>query len=113
MTMTMKTETEPFTIRELKIPHDGIIPGAAGHKKVIVSRGTRIYVVCHGQKYFGCGYLYFAEALEVTKNFVATLDPSHKRHMPLETLIQWNFKCVIPTRIHRTKQDLLSGMHGG
>ncbi len=102
-----------FHVKHYSLPHDGVIPGAAGHKKVVVSRGTKVYCVVYGTKIFYCAYLYEKEALTVAKSFEETIDPNHKRHIPLKTLIAWNFKDAIPKKVHRPKDDLLSGMHGG
>lgn len=96
-----------FQIEEIKLPHDGVIPGAAGHKKVIVPKGTRVYVIREPKsgKYFWCGYLYQHEALKCAQGFVETLDPNHKRHLTLDQIVIWNFKYVLPKRIHRPKED--------
>lgn len=97
-----------FQVEEIKLPHDGVIPGAAGHKKITVPKGTRVYLIREPRsgKYFWCGYLYIKEALETAKSFVETIKPEHKRHIPLNTLIEWNFKGMIPKRIHRPKEDV-------
>lgn len=106
-------DVEPFVIQEVKLPHEGIVPGARGHKKIVYPKGTTIYVLKYQDKYFYCGYIYFKEILLVAKAFVQQIDPAYKRHIPLKTLIEWNFRRAIPSRIHRTKEDISLIIHGG
>lgn len=103
-----------FTLEELKLPHNGIIPGAAGHKKVIVSKGTKVYAVKYERRYFTCVYLYKSEAEGVIRSFEETIKPDTRRHIPLTRLIEWNFRYSIPTRVNRPRVKIdPSAMHGG
>jgi hypothetical protein len=92
-----------FEVKAYPLPHDGIIPGARGHKKIVIPRGTQIYCITYQDRKFWCGYLKEDSAKEVANNLENSLNPDARRHIPLETLVAWNFKSKIPLRIHREK----------
>lgn len=95
-----------FQIKHYALPHDGIIPGARGHKKVIVSRGTKVYCIVYGTLVFWVAYLDEPNALRVAQELENTTLPSARRQIDLKTLIAWNFKDAIPKRISRPKEKV-------
>jgi hypothetical protein len=97
--------TAHFDIRPLPLPHKGIIPGAAGHKKVEIPKGTMVYCIMHGPKYFWAVYLHKAEAEEVAETLEATITGRAKRSFDLPTMLAWNFKIAFPERVSRPKRS--------
>jgi hypothetical protein len=90
-------------VKHVVLPHDGIIPGARGHKKITIPRGTKVYCIVYGTLIFWAAYLDEPSALKVAENLEATIRPEARRHIPLQTLLAWNFKSTIPKRISRPK----------
>ena len=94
-----------FQIKQYLLPHDGVIPGAAGHKKIVVPRGTKVYCIVYGTKVFWCAFLKETSALHVAKGLEDCVEGRAKRTIELNTLLAWNFKDAIPKRVHREKGD--------
>lgn len=92
-----------FTIKHISLPHDGIIPGARGHKKITILKGTKVYCICYGYRYFWAVYLDEQTAKEVATSLEATTKPEARRHIALDTMVAWNFKTEIPKRVSRPK----------
>ena len=92
-----------FQIKHYMLPKDGNIPGARGHKKQVIPRGTKIYCIVYGTKIYWAAYLNEAQAIECVKGLTKTVDGEYKRSIDLKTLVEWNFKDTIPTRIVRPK----------
>ncbi len=90
-----------FRIRTFLLPHEGIIPGAAGHKKIVVPKGTRVYCIVYGTLIYWCAYLNEEQASKCMRGLEASTDVHARRYIPLETLLTWNFGRGIPRRICR------------
>jgi hypothetical protein len=90
-----------FQIKHYNLPHEGIIPGARGHKKQVISAGTKVYCIVHGTLIFWCAYLKEDSALKVMKGLTDTVEGRNRRTIKLDVLLAWNFKDAIPRRIHR------------
>lgn len=90
-----------FQLKHYILPHDGIIPGARGHKKILVPTGTKVYCIVYGTKIYWCAYLHEAQAIKCMAGLEATIQSSARRHIELGTLIAWNFKYTIPRRVAR------------
>ena len=83
-----------FQIRPHTLPYDGAIPGAPGHKKIVVPSGTTIYCIKYHTKFYWCGYLDEEQAAKA-------LIGLESNNIPLDVLVAWNFKAAIPKRIAR------------
>jgi hypothetical protein len=83
-----------FQIKTLTLPHEGIIPGAPGHKKIVVPSGTTIYCIKYRTKFYWCGYLDEQQAAKCLRGL-------ESNDIPLDVLVAWNFKAAIPKRIAR------------
>lgn len=92
-------------IRLKRLPHDGIIPGARGHKKIVIPKGTAVYVIMCGSVMFWCAYLNEASAQKCLDGLRKSLDSSYRRHIPLSTMLAFNFQHGVPARVHREKAD--------
>ena len=92
-----------FQIKSYRLPHEGIIPGARGHKKVVIPEGTKVFCIVYGTKIFWAAYLDEPTAVKVAKSLEDTVEGRNKRTISLETLVAWNFKDAIPKRISRPK----------
>lgn len=86
------------------LPHDGIIPGARGRKKQIIPRGTQVWCIVHERRHFywAC-YTNQEHAAMVLKNLQDCAEGRARRSIPLHTLLAWNFKRSVPTRVCREK----------
>lgn len=93
-----------FQIKRYTLPHDGVIPGARGHKKIIVLAGTKVYCIVYGTLIFWCAYLNEQSAIDVMKGLTDTVQGRARRTIALPVLLAWNFKDRIPKRIHREKE---------
>ncbi len=92
-----------FQVKSHILPHEGIIPGARGHKKITVPRGTTVYCIAHGTRLFWAAYLDEPTATKVARNLTDTVEGRSRRPIPLDTLLTWNFKTAIPSRISRPR----------
>lgn len=92
-----------FDVKSRRLPHAGVIPGARGHKKIVIPKGTTVWCVEYGGMFFWAAYLDEQSAITVAESLQATIQPSARRHIPLGTLLAWNFKLTIPVRISRPK----------
>lgn len=92
-------------LKQYTLPHNGVIPGARGHKKIIVPAGTKVYCIVYGTLIFWCAYLRKASAMQCLKGITDTIEGRTKRTIDINTLVQWNFHDRIPTRIHREKDN--------
>lgn len=90
-------------VLKLRLPHQGTIPGARGHKKISVPTGTEVYCIVHSGRFYWCAYLDEAAAQECMTNLLAQTHEQARRHIPLATLLAWNFHFTIPQRIARRK----------
>lgn len=97
-----------FQVKRYTLPHDGIIPGARGHKKIVIPRGTKVHCIAYGTKLFWAAYLDEPTALRVAASLDDTASGRSKRSIALDTLVAWNFKDAIPTRISRPDKDLIA-----
>jgi len=95
---------KPFTIKRYTLSHHGVIPGARGHKKEIVPVGTEVFCITYGRQVFWCAYQNLEMAEACMDGLEASLDGRAKRQIPLDTMIAWNFKPTIPSRVARIKQ---------
>lgn len=94
-----------FRVKPITLPHDGIIPGARGHKKITIPAGTKVFcIVYHNTQVYWAAYLEEAAALQVAKNLEACTKPEARRTIDLPALLAWNFKSTIPTRIVRPER---------
>jgi hypothetical protein len=84
---------------EERLPHVGIIPGARGHKKVVIPKGTSVFCVRYYTKYFWAAYLDRKSAQHTCETF--------KKCKSMEVLLEWNFMQEFPTRIIRSKEPKL------
>lgn len=92
-----------FEVKEYRLPHEGVIPGARGHKKITIPRGTKVYCIVYENTFFWAAYLSDEEAQKVCASLEETIKLGSKRHIELKTLLAWNFKRGIPVRISRPK----------
>lgn len=90
-----------FTVRERPLPHDGIIPGARGHKKEIVPKGTSVWVIMYERVYFWACYQTEASAQRCAKALDESVTGKAHRTIDLSSMLAWNFKREFPTRVHR------------
>lgn len=90
-------------VRQRPLPRDGVIPGARGHKKIIVPKGTAVWVIEHRFLLFRCVYLNKEQADTCLKGLQDTVEGRTRRPMTLQTLLDWNFKQEFPTRVARPK----------
>lgn len=94
-----------FQLKHYMLPYDGVIPGVAGHKKITVPAGTKVWCIVYGTKIFWCAYLTESSALKVLQSLQDTIDGKLRRKIDLDTLLAWNFRDIIPRRIHREKAN--------
>lgn len=94
-----------FQIKRYTLPHDGIIPGARGHKKVIVPAGTKVHCIVYGTMIYWAAYLNEEQALTCLRGLEETISGKARRTIKLDTLVAWNFKDRVPTRIVRPKEN--------
>jgi hypothetical protein len=97
-------EIKMFKIEKRRLPHEGIIPGARGHKKIVIPEGTEVYCIVHGSLFFWAAYLNEDTARTVARNLEETTKSAGRRYIPFKSLLAWNFKSSIPVRIHREKE---------
>lgn len=90
-----------FQIKQYMLPHEGVIPGGPGHKKQVIPAGTKVYCIVYGTKMFWAVYLREEQAQKCLKGLLESLDPKARRHIPLNSLIAWNFKSAFPKRVSR------------
>ena len=93
--------TQDFQLKHYMLPHDGVIPGARGHKKQIIPRGTKVYCIVYGTKIYWCAYTDERHAMQVLDNLQASVDGKARRNIELQTMVEWNFSTKIPKRIAR------------
>jgi hypothetical protein len=94
-----------FQLKRYMLPHEGIIPGARGHKKIIVSRGTWVYCIVYGTLVYWCAYLHQEEAMRAKRGLEDTVSGKARRTIDLDSLLAWNFRDAIPRRVCRPKED--------
>jgi hypothetical protein len=95
-----------FMLRHVPLPHDGVIPGARGHKKIVVPKGTEVFCItpCVDRvRMFWCAYLKEDSAQKTLEGLTKTVVGPARRQISYENLVAWNFKYEIPKRIHREK----------
>jgi len=92
-----------FQVEHKPLPHQGVIPGARGHKKVLVPQGTKVWVITYGRLMFWAAYQTEAQAKTCRDNLQASVDGKARRNIPLQTMLAWNFKGQFPTRVVRIK----------
>jgi hypothetical protein len=90
-----------FQIKLYRLPHEGVIPGARGHKKRVIPAGTKVYCIAYGTLIYWCAYLKEDQALRVLQGLTATVTKGARRYIPIETLVEWNFSWNMPRRICR------------
>lgn len=88
-----------FQIKHYMLPHDGVMPGARGLKKIVVPKGTKVYCIVYGTLIYWCTYLHMQDAMVCLHGLEKTL-----KTMPLDTLVAWNFKHAIPKRVFRSME---------
>ncbi len=89
-------------LKHYMLPHQGVIPGARGHKKQTVPAGTKVWCIVYGTLVFWCAYLDEQQAAKVLLALQASIDGKAKRNINLETMLAWNFRRSIRKRIGRT-----------
>lgn len=87
-----------FQLKHLLLPHQGVMPGAAGHKRVLVPPGTKVWCITHGTLIYWASYLDEAQARCALENLTAS---AARRNHPLQTLLEWNFSGRFPKRVVR------------
>ena len=93
-----------FRIKHCTLPRTGTIPGARGHKKQIVPAGTQVFCITYNYtRYYWAAYLTEHQALTCMAGLEATVSGTARRSIDIDTLVAWNFKSAIPTRIVREK----------
>jgi hypothetical protein len=90
-----------FQLKHLMLPHQGVMPGARGHKKVVVPAGTKVYCIVHGTLMYWAVYLDEAQARHALEGLEATASGRARRNIQLDTLLQWNFTSQFPKRVVR------------
>jgi hypothetical protein len=93
-----------FQIKQYMLPHDGSMPGARGHKKVVVPRGTKVYCIVYGTLIYWCTYLHMQDAIVAMHGLEGTVNGKYKRTIDLQSLLAWNFKSSIPKRVFRSEE---------
>jgi hypothetical protein len=93
-----------FQIKHYLLPHDGVMPGARGLKKVVVPKGTRVYCIVYGTLVYWCTFLHEAEAIRAKQGLEDTVNGLNKRTIDLNSLLAWNFKSSIPKRVFRSAE---------
>ena len=88
-------------LKRYLLPHDGIIPGARGHKKQIIPKGTKVWCIVYGTLVYWCCYTDEAHATVVMNNLQASIDGKARRNIDLRNMLAWNFKDSIPKRVAR------------
>lgn len=83
-----------FQIKHYRLPHEGVIPGARGHKKIVIPRGEKVFCIVYGTKIYWAAYLNEAQAIQSLENL-------KKNKLDIKTLVEWNFKDAIPVRVAR------------
>lgn len=99
-----------FQIKQYRLPHEGVIPGAAGHKKIVIPRGTIVFCIMYERKFYDYAYLDEHVAEECRKRLEATVDGTARRHFDLETMVAWNFKTRFPMRVARQQGKALDDL---
>jgi hypothetical protein len=90
-----------FHLKPYALPHDGVIPGARGHKKQVIPAGTKVYCIVYGTKIYWAAYLDEQQALRCMNNLQASVNGQARRNIELNTMVAWNFKDAIPRRVVR------------
>lgn len=90
-----------FTLIRKSLPHDGIMPGARGLKKVVVPKGTSVFCIMYKDKNYWCAYLKSESAIKCMEGLLATTEGTARRQIDIDTLVAWNFKYEVPKRIFR------------
>jgi len=93
-----------FQLKHYLLPHDGLIPGARGHKKRVIPAGTKVYCIVYGTQIFWAAYLDESQALATMAGLQASVNGTARRNIDLNTMLAWNFKHSIPRRIARPKE---------
>ena len=85
------------------LPHQGIIPGARGHSKITIPKGTQVWLIVHGSLTFWACYLSETSARKCLEGLENTVSGRARRTIDLPTLLAWNFTYSFPTRVAREK----------
>ena len=93
-----------FHLKHYMLPHNGVMPGARGLKKVIVPAGTKVWCIVYGTKVYWCAYLHLSDAEKCLQGLKETVWGQGKRTIDLDTLLAWNFKDAMPKRIYRSQE---------
>ncbi len=93
-----------FQLKHYVLPHDGVMPGARGYKKVIVPRGTKVYCIVYGTVMYSCVYLHEADAMKCMQGLQDTVSGRARKTIPLDVLVDWNFQYAIPKRVFRSAE---------
>jgi hypothetical protein len=89
-----------FDIKPFVLPHNGIIPGARGHKKQVIPAGTPVWCITYDEYMYWACYLNEEQALTVRSNLEDWIEREDKS---VSTVLVWNFKKSFPTRVARRK----------
>ena len=102
-----------FEIVEKILHKEGLIRGGGGLKQIKVPPGTKIFCIAYHPprpidrgvqpRYFWSAYLNARQASVCMDGLEASIDGRAKRQMSLESMLAWNFKAQVPTRIAREK----------
>src|SRR5262245_39754556 len=101
-----------LVVRPRILPVDGKIPGGRGRKLVLIPKGTQVWCIMYERRFYWAAYLSKEEAVKCAGQLESYLDPKHKRHMSLETLLAWNFTHAVPIRIVRPGDKKEEGGNG-
>jgi hypothetical protein len=85
-----------FQLKHYALPHDGIIPGARGHKKQIIPAGTKVWCIVYGTLMYRAVYQDEQHALKVMQELQNTAEGKARR-----TMLEWNFSSRFPKRVVR------------
>jgi hypothetical protein len=92
-----------FQLKHYMLPHEGIILGARGHKKITIAAGTKVFCIVYGTKIYWAAYLNEQQGLQVMANLEDCVHGRARRSIKLNTLLEWNFANTIPRRICRPR----------
>jgi hypothetical protein len=93
-----------FQLKHYMLPHNGVMPGARGLKKVVIPAGTKVWCIVYGTKIYWCAYLHLADASRALQGLKDTASGEARHTIALDALIAWNFKDAIPKRIYRSEE---------
>ena len=98
----LEVEAMMFQIKHYLLPHDGLMPGARGYKKVTIPKGTRVYCIVYGTLVYWCTFLHMQDAMVCLKGLEHTVYT--RKTIDINSLLSWNFRHSIPKRVFRSAE---------